>query len=477
MKIYFDYVKKSNLMNIRTDNTDLFQNIRSHFSETVQGTEFSTNGPFKSYAITPLGKCYPGMFWEIRRYLRDAGIVTDISMSNALKDEILPNPDIRYNDSIEYTLTPRDYQATAIENAVNLGRGVIKLATGGGKTLITAALVENYYKSMGSSDTFKCLIVVPDLGLVNQTYNEIVESGISATCTRYTGKHKPDMNANVIIANSGILHSRYKAGEWVDYIDLLLVDEVHKVKKGNKLTKIIKNIKTSNKYGLTGTLPEKMIDVWGIMGLFGPVVYEKDSKSLRDEDYLSAVSVLMLDIHYKDEVIPGVAANDWLDEIAFISDHPFRNRVITQMCNNTNNNILVMVNNIDHGQSLYDTLKINTNRQVFFVRGEVDVEERDRIKGIMEESNDVICVAISAIFATGINIKNIHTIIFAAGGKSFVRTVQAIGRGLRKHKTKTKLFLIDIVDRLFYGEQHSVKRCETYLSEKIKYKIKEIFEP
>ena len=92
----------------------------------------------------------------------------------------------------------------------------------------------------------------------------------------------------------------------------------------------------------------------------------------------------------------------------------------------------------------------------------------------MEKETNVICVAMSSIFSTGVNIKNIHNIIFAAGGKSFVRTVQSIGRGLRKHDSKDKLVIFDICDRLRYGIRHSEKRKEIYEREKIKYVEKNI---
>jgi type I site-specific restriction endonuclease len=80
-----------------------------------------------------------------------------------------------------------------------------------------------------------------------------------------------------------------------------------------------------------------------------------------------------------------------------------------------------------------------------------------------------VCIAISAIFSTGVNIKNIHNIVFAAGGKSFIRTVQSIGRGLRLHETKEKLVILDICDDLKYGNSHCLKRQEIYLKEQIKF--------
>ena len=92
----------------------------------------------------------------------------------------------------------------------------------------------------------------------------------------------------------------------------------------------------------------------------------------------------------------------------------------------------------------------------------------------MEINDNVVCIAISAIFSTGVNIKNLHNILFVSGGKSFIRTVQSIGRGLRLHENKNKLIIIDLSDNLKYGIQHSEKRKQIYNAEKIMYIEKNI---
>jgi superfamily II DNA or RNA helicase len=106
----------------------------------------------------------------------------------------------------------------------------------------------------------------------------------------------------------------------------------------------------------------------------------------------------------------------------------------------------------------------------------VEIEEREKIKKIMEETSNVVVVAISKIFSTGINIKNLHYIVFAGGGKSKIKILQSIGRGLRLHKDKDKLIIVDIADNLLYGNQHFLKRKSLYEKENITYQIKEIQE-
>jgi superfamily II DNA or RNA helicase len=94
----------------------------------------------------------------------------------------------------------------------------------------------------------------------------------------------------------------------------------------------------------------------------------------------------------------------------------------------------------------------------------------------MEQKNNIICVAMSSIFSTGINIKNIHMIMFTSGGKAFIRLVQSIGRGLRKHHAKEKLLIFDLADNLKYGEEHFSRRKEIYQREHITFSITQVNE-
>jgi len=212
-----------------------------------------------------------------------------------------------------------------------------------------------------------------------------------------------------------------------------------------------------------------MIDRWSILGKLGPVIYEKSSYELRLEDHLANVNVKILNLKHERQ-IRYETDNRYREELDFIYESSTRNYFLQKLCGKLPNNILVLVNHIKHGEVLQEYLEKAVNKQVFFIRGEVPVEEREKIKKIMETHSNVVCIAISAIFSTGINVKNLHSIIFAAGGKSFIRTVQSIGRGLRKHATKEKLIIFDIADNLPYGRRHCDKRKSIYEKEKIQYK-------
>jgi len=128
-----------------------------------------------------------------------------------------------------------------------------------------------------------------------------------------------------------------------------------------------------------------------------------------------------------------------------------------------------MVDYIRHGERLLEILSTNTNREVYFIQGSVDADVREDIRKKMEHKDNVICVAISKIFSTGIDIKNLHYIVFAGGGKAKIKILQSIGRGLRLHKDKKMLHIVDIHDQLQYSSKHGEKRIEFYEQEKIPY--------
>jgi superfamily II DNA or RNA helicase len=437
---------------------------------------FKTRGvkiPTRKYVITPTGTCDIGLFWEIRKYLIEKQIILDVNFTDNLTKALHIGTDIEAYT--KFNLELRDYQADVLKKALKLGWGTCILGTGAGKTLTTAALIENYYRNSNNKSTFKCVVLVPDLTLVTQTYNEFKDCGISYSLSMWTGSNKPNLTANVIICNIGILQSRFKETGWVKYIDLLVIDECHKIKSDNKISKIIAKIKTRHRYGFTGTLPDNNEDKWFLIGKLGPVLYEKTSSELRNEKFLTNVEVKILNIDHGNIQIPRLSDSAYRNELDFIYESTKRNDLIAKLCDRLVNNTLILVNHIKHGEILYETItKACESRQIYFIRGEIDVEERENIKKIMESNDNVVCIAISAIFSTGVNIKNLHNIVFAAGGKSFIRTVQSIGRGLRLHANKTRLIIIDLCDLLHYGVKHCEKRIEIYKKEKIAYSEKEI---
>lgn len=467
--ILIDYDTKKRKAVLSGDKADV-DLVREHFSVPNPAAKFGRgrwNVPKRLYVITPTGFMDTGLVSEVQNYIDMVGGIS-LDVTDAVVDQLTPVMDVDIITPLTKQL--RDYQADAVNTCVQAGRGVSVLGTGAGKTLIIATLVESIYKSHISPNAFRCLIIVPDLGLVNQTYSDFLEYGVTFEHTRWTGKMEPDMNAQVYIANTAVLQSRFKDNEWLQYVDVVVVDEAHKAGTGTELSKMLQQIHTPHKFGFTGTLPEALINKWNVVGKIGPVLMEKSSHELRTESYLTSAKVKMLRVTYQNGVVTtesNRATQAYDDEINFIKTNTYRHKLITTVCSNFDNNVLVLVNHIDHGLALTQHLQTLTHKQVFFIRGEVEVEDRDKVKHIMETNNNVVCVAISSIFSTGVNITNIHMIMFAAGGKSFVRIVQSIGRGLRLHESKNELLIVDVADELTYGRKHADRRKQIYRQQQI----------
>lgn len=468
--------------------SEYFNNIREAFSVKNPSARFNRYARFipqRMYAITPAGYCGIGLVPEIINYLKNLNIPHTVSYNTELENLLrnvsfnIPTgyPGIRELTS-EFKL--RDYQREAVSKALNKGHGIIELATGGGKTFIIANLVYTALQLL--TDQERVLIIVPDIGLVEQTFKDFVSYNFPMQkVSKWTGTNEIDLNAQIIIANMGILQSEKSDLSWFKEVGLLIVDECHKLRRGNKINKLIDSIPTHRRFGFTGTLPENDVDKWNIFNFIGPVIYKMTTTDLRTiagSQYIANAQALSIFVEY--DRVPdytSVSANQkYLFELDFIHNSEYRGKVIKNIVSKLNNNCLILVDHIAHGDTLFKQLSDLQNKQVYFIQGSVEVEERKKIQDIMEKDNNIICIAISKIFSTGISIKNIHYIMFAAGGKSKIKVLQSIGRGLRTHRDKDVLVLIDIVDDLIYGKKHYAKRKEFYEIEKIKITEKAVSE-
>lgn len=464
---------------------DYFDEVKEHFSVKNDAAKFvrSRNLPSRKYIITSTGRFDPCLLSEIVKYLEKNTeySINKLKIDSELLKENYPS---RYDwvnsayfstNEFPLNLKLRDYQKEIVDKCLNFGRGTVVLATAGGKTLVMASLLSKIWEM---NSNFKACLIVPNLGLVEQTYNDFMDYKVPFTASKWTGNNALNLSANVIICNSSILQSKNSNLDWMVHVDVLLIDECHHIKKSNEITKIIDACVTNHKFGFTGTLPEDKIDQWTIIGKVGPIIYQRKSYELREDKHVVPAVAQVIEINYKNKPLRTFGnlspIENYKNEINFLKTNAFRNETIQKLAKNTTNNVLILVDYLDHGQTLYNQLKSNLkDKEVFYIRGEVEVSDRERIRKIMEYKNNVVCIAISKIFSTGINIKNLHYIIFGGGGKSKIKTLQSIGRGLRLHTSKSTLYIIDIADQFYYGIQHQLKRQEFYEQENITYqKIK-----
>jgi superfamily II DNA or RNA helicase len=462
--------------------SDYLPNIREHFSVEDKQQVFKRRYAIgyrpqtRLYAITPQGRFEPRLIFSILEFLQNQDIQFNIELTDKFKD-IIFIPELKENLT-KLNLELRDYQEESVKLALKNKSGVIILPTSAGKTLVIATLV----KSIQDQHDFKALILVPDIQLVAQTYSDFIDYGIpESEITKWTGSTEPDKNAKIVISNAQILLSEKQDLSLLKDIKLLVIDEVHKLKYGNKINKVVEQIPALFRYGFTGTLPDYKIDQWNIFGKIGRVIYFKESIDLRDQNYISQVHVAALKLTYKN--IPQFTTPSmhnptagYEEEITWLQTNPYRNAIIIKLVNKSDKNTLIMVDRIAHGEELLRVLQESTNKQVHFVHGAVEIEEREMIRKLMEEHDNVACIAISKIFSTGINIKNLHNIIFAAIGKARIKIIQSIGRSLRKHSSKKLATIFDIWDNLRYGNKHMVERLALYDREQIPYSVTELTE-
>jgi superfamily II DNA or RNA helicase len=476
--ITFDYDKSYRKGRLICDDS-ILTFVRNHFSEKDASASFVNHKakslgkkskiPDRKYAIQASGLFDFGLFVDIRKFLISESI-SEITYTDNFKECLMCGfKDYELFDGLKYPL--RDYQVETVETCLKVGRGTVVVATGGGKSLIQASLIENWKKIKGN---VKCLLVVPGTGLVHQLLNDFKEYEVSFTFSGWTGETDtkgnyklPLTDTEVIIVNTECLCSQFGNFTNLLDVDLVLRDECHQTKLGNVMTKILSKIKTPNKFGFTGTLPKEKIDVWKIIGTFGPIIYEKNSKELRDAKFLAHATIRVIKLIHKHP------PRGYKKELEFIHTDETRNNTIRKIVSKLNKNILILVNRLEHGEHLSEHLKFD-DKEFYFVSGAMPVLERMAIIERMESQDNIVCVAMASIFSTGINVKNLHYVMFAGNGKSFVRIVQSIGRGLRLHHSKDLLTIFDLYDNMKSSTEHADLRKTFYDDEQIPWKETEL---
>jgi len=459
----------------------LMKEIREYFSEKNEAAKFLRHRfkfiPQRKYVITPTGRFNVGLTYEIISFLKNTYPQEKFNVTKDLLNVSTPNSWYEYFknnlDILKLNLNLYDYQEDIVKRCLVSGRGTIVLATAGGKTLITSSLINHARNTLyKDKKSFRCFVIVPSLSLVEQTIDKFNEYGVNFTYSKWTGNNQLNLGTDVVVCNLGILQSKNTDITILQNIDLLIVDEVHMLRQSNNFNKIIDVVETPHKFGFTGTLPESNVDKWNIVGRVGPLLYERKGYELRKNNFVSNAQVSILELNYKTRPPQSHSVIDkYRSELEFLIFSEYRNKVISKVCDNAKNNILIMVDYIRHGEKIYNILKENLSesKEIYFIQGSVDTDVREKIRKKMEYKDNVVCIAISKIFSTGIDIKNLHYIIFAGGGKAKIKILQSIGRGLRLHKNKNVFSIIDIQDQLHYSINHGKKRIEFYVQEKIPY--------
>lgn len=365
---------------------------------------------------------------------------------------------------------PRDYQINAVYDALKYNRKLLISPTASGKSLMIYSIVR--YFTERESNT---LLIVPTTSLVEQMYKDFEDYGWDAEeyCHKiYSGKEK-FTNKNVIITTWQSVYNLPRS--FFEKFDVVIGDEAHQFKSKSLISIMTKMDNAKYRFGFTGTLDGSQTHKWVLEGLFGPSYKVTQTKELIEKGHLSKLDIKVLLLKHNEHQF-----NEYEEEIQYLINHEKRNKFIKNLSLDLKGNTLLLFNRVEsHGQPLYELINNSASgkRKIFFIHGGIDTEEREQVREITEKESDAIIVASYGTFSTGINIKNLHNVIFASPSKSRIRNLQSIGRVLRKGENKTQAILYDIADDITYKSKknytlnHLVERIKIYNEEQFNYEI------
>ena len=364
----------------------------------------------------------------------------------------------------------RDYQYKGIYEALRHRRKLLLSPTGSGKSLMIYALTRFW-----ELKKLKTLIVVPTTSLVEQMYKDFKDYGwdVKTHCHRVRGGINPDSDKDVIITT---WQSVYKLPKiYFEQFGAIIGDEAH-LFKAKSLTSIMNKLYDCKyRVGFTGTLDGTETNRLVLEGVFGTVNKVTKTETLIKDGHLSKFQIKVLILKHKRKPF-----DTYQEEMDYLVEHENRNKFIRNLVCDLSGNTLVLFNYVErHGMPLHELInkKVGDNRKVFLVHGGIDTEDRELARQIAETTTDSIIVASYGTFSTGINIRNLHNVVFASPSKSKIRNLQSIGRVLRKGDHKTKATLYDIADDISKGRNrnytlnHLVERVKIYNEENFDYEF------
>lgn len=373
-----------------------------------------------------------------------------------------------------------DHQVDAIYQLLKYNFGILEIATAGGKSVVFGTLLFYYLKNVNPDAKF--LLIVPNISLVTQFYNDLgdynygfnednktpldirIDEVMSDKPRKYRdGEKKP----NVYIGTYQSLEKYPK--EWFTQFEVVAADEAHTAKANTLISILTKTFGSAKiRFGMSGTYPSPTsVEILTIQSLLGPKLITVSAKSLMDKGLIANVKIKVILLHHDNHKFAegvynikkrGDGQQAWLLEKEYAANSTKRKTFIKNLVDKFTSNSLILFQNIEYGSDLYSFLKDNCqSKDIFYIDGSTSMEKREYIKTKMEDTsgNPKILVASFGTTSTGVNIKAITNIIFAQAYKSDQIIRQSIGRGLRLHSEKNKLVVFDLVD-IFHADYPTI---------------------
>ena len=467
------------------------RSLSEHFTFEVPGARFMPayrnriwDGKIRLYSPSS-GELYLGLLPYLEKWLDeweepyeiDEELKDEKEIDRKVLDGFIRQLNLRARGK---SIEPRDYQVDAVDFAIRKHRALLLSPTASGKSLIIYILVRYYKLLLKEQDTDKILILVPTTSLVEQMYSDFIDYGWSDEHMQkvYSG-HDREVTKTVVISTWQSLYKMPKS--YFKKFGLVIGDEAH-LFKAKSLTSILTKLEQCKyRFGLTGTLDGMQTHRLVLEGLFGTLNKVITTKKLIDEKTLAEFTIRALVLTYPESECKLVKDMKYQEEVEYIVTHPKRNEFIKDLTLRLKGNTLVLFQFVEkHGNVLYDMISKSTDKKVFYVYGGTDTKTREDIRAITEKEDNAIIVASYGTFSTGINIRNLHNIVFSSPSKSRIRTLQSIGRGLRRGDNKDTATLYDISDDFTHKSKknftinHFQQRINIYAEEQFDYDITRI---
>ena len=460
----------------------VYYELADQFTFEVPGAQFSPaykkkfwDGKIRLFN-TQNGQIYVGLLDRVIQFCKDHGYTYEFKDNKHYGTPFEVNPHISQEGVKDYMNaicrhSPRSYQVEGVYDALRHNRKLLISPTASGKSLMIYSIVRYFVEKEKNT-----LIVVPTTSLVEQMYKDFADYGwdVGSYCHKiYAGKER-ETDSQVIITT---WQSIYKLPrKYFERFSVVVGDEAHQFKSKSLISIMTKLGNAKYRYGFTGTLDGSQTHKWVLEGLFGP-----SYKIIKTDELMKKGHLAKLDINVLLLKHPPTKFENFEEEVQYIIGHNRRNNFIKNLALDLKGNTLILFARVEkHGQPLYELINnsnIIENRNVFFIHGGVDTEDREKVRAITEQENNAIIVASYGTFSTGVNIKNLHNVIFASPSKSRIRNLQSIGRVLRKGDKKTKATLYDIADDISYKSKknytlnHLIERIKIYNQENFNYDI------
>lgn len=361
----------------------------------------------------------------------------------------------------------RDYQCDVVNNFLMNPQCLQEVATGAGKTIITATLAkicEKYGRT---------IVIVPNKSLVEQTEEDFVNCQLDVGV--YYGDRK-NLNKthtictwqslNILDKKSHDDDELLTLAEFLDGVSTVIVDEVHMAKAD-----VLKKLLTHNlsnapiRWGLTGTIPKAEHEYQALRASLGDVIHHISAHELQEKGVLSNCHVNVV------QTAEWKEFGSYAEELKYLVTDSTRMTYISNMIRNiaTSGNTLVLVNRIDSGKFIIEQIP-----EAVFVSGEVKTKDRKEEYDEIKTADNKIIVATFGVAAVGINIPRIFNLVLLEPGKSFVRVIQSIGRGIRKADDKDFVQIWDITAASKYAKRHLTERKRFYKEAKYDFTIQKV---